>query len=85
MSINDTIKILRRMTTFYASFADSERANALYEAIKHLEKDDAMELNVGENGICGCPKCGYLWNEKIEDITSNYCPNCGQRIKYEKE
>ena len=84
MKIQNTIKVLRNMMTFYASFADQEKANALLDAVSHMKKDLPTAVTKKNRKIyCTC--CGFGWDDKIKDIIQNYCPNCGNRIAYSGE
>ena len=84
MKTQNTIKILKKMLTFYASFADQEKASALLDAISHTKKDIPTAVKKENKKIC-CGCCDFTWDEKIKNSIPNYCPNCGNKISYEEE
>lgn len=51
-------------------------------AIECIEKQIPKSGNVGFAKFCECPKCEWII-ETLEPF--NYCPNCGQAIKWREE
>ena len=58
-------------------------------SVKHPEKNfvrgfGQWEWSLANNGWADttCNKCGWTWNDDIHvHWNSNYCPNCGRRMK----
>lgn len=90
LKIQQTIKTLKSMKTFYASYSDSERSNALSMAISRMEKEQGIlpqkKIRDGNmqkyRTIYYCPKCMHTWSGS-EKYDTNYCSFCGQKVRYE--
>ena len=83
---------------YYAGDCDEivKQKDAYNKAISALEKQIPKGLKIQtevypENSTYICPNCGRLFGyvkygtEGIESAEINYCPGCGQAIKWESE
>ena len=61
---------------------------------KPIDKSDAKDVVYEYDGyadgapvcdIAHCPNCDYEFEEGLEPWGRNYCPECGQRIRWEQE
>ena len=58
-------------------------ANALYNAGYRKQSEGEWIKQGYENIMTRCSKCGnrILWNNHGEMVFSNFCPNCGAKMK----
>ena len=82
MEIKEAIEILTRLR-----FDDDDISIAIEKAIYALEKhmpQDARILSMSQaEGCVGywvCPVCRSGWGDEFE-----YCPECGQKVRYADE
>lgn len=96
MKIEKVIEILLRIMESHRNFMayDTAIEVAIGTAVDALEKQVAKEVRYEYDGyadgnpvydVAYCPTCNVCFENGDDNWEKNYCPECGQKLKWEGE
>ena len=79
MKISDAIRNVKLVFMNFPDIASEETIESFEIAVAAMEKQDPVYAGVPAMN-CACPACG-----ETMEYEHNYCPNCGQRLKWTED
>ena len=79
MKIRDAIRNVELVFMNFPDIASEETIESFEIAVAAMEKQDPMYAGVLKMN-CDCPACG-----ETMEYEHNYCPECGQRLKWTED
>ena len=79
MKISNAIRKVESIFSDSPNIVSDEDNESVEFALKAMEKEDPMYAGVLKMN-CDCPACG-----ETMEYEHNYCPECGQRLKWTED
>ena len=79
MKISDAIRNVELVFMNFPDIASEETIESFEIAVAAMEKQDPVYAGVLKMN-CDCPACG-----ETMEYEHNYCPECGQRLKWTED
>ena len=79
MKISDAIRNVELVFINFPGIASEETIESFEIAVEAMNKQDPMYARVPAMN-CDCPACG-----ETMEYEHNYCPECGQRLKWTED